>query len=145
MVQNYLVTYQSEEIEKIWHELEPLIKKVLIKHEEEYTIDSIKEMLFKKQVQLWTSYNGQIEAFVLTHIAIYPNHKICEIFMCGGSNLDNWLGFMSNIEAWAISIGCKYIGLQGRKGWKRKLSHIGFKQTKIIMQKELWAEVNHHQ
>lgn len=145
MVQSYLVTHQSEDIDKIWLELEPLIKKVLIKQETEYTIDSIKDMLLNKHVQLWTSYNGQIEAFVLTHIAIYPNQKICEIFMCGGSNLGNWLGFMSNIEDWAISLGCKLVRLQGRKGWMRKLSHIGFKQTKIIMQKELWAEVNHHQ
>lgn len=132
-----LVTYQSNEIDNIWPQLEPLVIKVLRKHEKDYTLESIKDLLHKKEVQLWTSYNGQLEAFVLTHIVIYPNHKICEIFMCGGSNLDNWLDYMSNIEEWAKSIGCKYISLQGRFGWERKLSPIGFKKTKIIMQKEL--------
>jgi hypothetical protein len=135
MVQNYLVTYQSNEIESIWGQLEPLIKKVLKKHEKDFTIESIKEMLLKKEAQLWTSYNGQIEAFVLTHIVIYPNHKICNILMCGGSNLNNWLEFMSNIGQWAKSIGCKSLRLRGRKGWIKKLPD--FKFTKIIMEKDL--------
>ena len=86
-----LRTYQKDEIKTIWPELAPLIKKVLKKHEKEYTLESIKEMLLNQEVQLWTSYNGQLEAFVLTHIAIYPKHKICDIFTCGGSNLGNWL------------------------------------------------------
>lgn len=135
MVQNYLRTYQSHEIESIWHELEPLIRKVLKKHEEDYTIESIRDSLVKKEVQLWTSYNGQLEAFILTHIVIYPNHKICEIFMCGGANLHNWLRFMSNIEDWAREMGCKYVRFQGRVGWERKLPN--FKKTKIVMQRAL--------
>ena len=135
MVQNYLRTYQVNEIEVMWPELVPLIKEVLKKHEKDYTLESIKEMLLNQEVQLWTSYNEQIEAFVLTHIAIYPKHKICDIFMCGGSNLGNWLGFMKNIEAWAKSIDCKSVRIQGRIGWKKKFPD--FKQTRIIMEKEL--------
>ena len=138
-----LRTYQKDEIKTIWPELAPLIKKVLKKHEKEYTLESIKEMLLNQEVQLWTSYNGQLEAFVLTHIAIYPKHKICDIFMCGGSNLGNWLEFMNNIEAWAKSIDCKSIRFQGRVGWKRIFPD--FKQTKIIMEKELWAAPQKHQ
>lgn len=135
MVQNYLRTYQSDQVNGIWHELEPLIKKVLKKHEKDYSIESIKESLLKKELQLWTSYSEQIDAFILTHIAIYPNHKILEIFMCGGSGLDKWLHLLPYIEQWARDIECKYIRFQGRKGWERKLSQ--YKKTKIIMERAL--------
>lgn len=137
MVQNYMRTYQSSEIESIWFELEPFVKKVLKKHEEDYTIESIKDSLLKKEMQLWTSYNGQLEAFILTQIVIYPKHKICEIFMCGGANLHRWLRFLPNLEDWAVSLGCKEIRFQGRAGWEKKL--LGFKKTKIIMKRELYG------
>lgn len=127
-----LITYQSHEINLIWPEIEPMIIKVLKKCEEDYTIESIKDSLLEKKIQLWTSYNRGIEAFILTHIAIYPNHKICEIFMCGGANLHNWLRFLPNLKEWALNLDCKYIRFQGRTGWERKLPN--FKKTKIIMQ-----------
>lgn len=130
-----IVTYQSNEINNIWHKVEPFIRNVLQKFEKDYTINSIKESLLKADTQLWTSQNEkQIQGICLTTIAIYPTHKICQIFMVSGSNFKDWKHEIEVIKCWAKSIGCKYIRMEGRKGWLRKLD---WRHTKVIMEQEL--------
>lgn len=142
MAENYLVTYQRYEIEDIWPEVEPVIKKSLKKAETYCNMEDIKDFLLQGKFQLWTSRTErQLQAFCLTHIAIYPNHKICEIYLCGGFGLRDWLKYLSNVETWAMSIGCEAIEFQGRFGWLRKLTQMDYEPFKIVMRKNLW-EVN---
>lgn len=125
-MESRLITYQSEEIEGIWPLIEPLIRKVFNKIEDRYTTASLKAMLLKKELQLWTSFDGKL-TFCLTHVAIYPRYKILEIFMLGGSGF-NWLQFQPVLEKWGKEIGCKSIRIYGRKGWGRKLPDFKIKQ-----------------
>ncbi len=133
-----LVTVQKEGIDQKWDEVEPLIKKVLIKQQNGYTIDNIKEMLLKEELQLWTSYDEtQIQGICITHIAIYPQHKICEVFMCAGQEIDSWLDFIEQIQTWAKSLNCDFMEIQGRRGWERKMQKYGYSFENVILRKEL--------
>jgi len=133
-----LYTVQKGNIEGKWDEVEPLIKKVLNKQQNGYTVDNIKEMLLKEELQLWTSYDGtQIKSICITHICIYPQHKICEVFMCAGQEIDSWLDFIEDIQAWAKSLGCDFMEIQGRRGWERKMQKYGYHLESVILRKEL--------
>ena len=129
-----LVTYQSNEIDGIWDKVKPLLNKVLQKIDLYYTIQDIKEMLLKKEAQIWTSYEGtQLDSVCITRIVIHPKNNYLEILAMAGSSLS--LPHLRTIEDWGRDVGCKKIKLEGRRGWKRLL--IDYKEGLIQLEKEL--------
>lgn len=129
-----LSSYQSHEIEENWHKIEPFIKRVLKKIDLYYTAKDIKKALIKASMQLWTSYTGtQLTSICITQIVIHPKHKYLEIVAMAGSK--DSFGHLKQIEAWAKSMGCSKIKLEGRKGWKAMLK--GYKEKSIQLEKEL--------
>lgn len=129
-----LVTYQSNEIDTVWDEINLLLNKVLQKTDFYYTIADIKALLQNKEAQLWTSYSGtQLESICITRILIHPNGKYLEILAMAGNKLS--LPHLGLIEQWARDVGCRKIRLEGRKGWKRHL--VDYREVSVQLEKEL--------
>ena len=131
-----LNTFQSNEIEEIWPQIEPFIKKVLQKIDLCYTVEDIKSALCKRKMQLWTSHAGkQIYGICITQILIHPQYKFLEIVLLSGEGLKNYFHHFDTIESWAKEQGCQKIKLVGRKGWAKKLPD--YKQKLIKLEKDL--------
>ncbi len=81
--------------------------------------------------QLWFAWSGVLEASAITRI----DKTRCILIVCGGKNMDNWLGLLDGIEQWAAKNGCKSLRIYGRKGWARKLTD--YRITRFILDKEL--------
>ena len=129
-----LSTLQSSQIEQRWHEIEPFLKRILLKVDFYYTVEYIKESLLRAEMQLWTSLDGtQIKSICITQIQIHPKYKFLRIVLQAGQLAS--VGHLKQIEQWGKSQGCTKVKLTGRRGWKRVLP--GYKETLIKLEKEL--------
>lgn len=88
--------------------------------------------------QLWGVRDGlQIIGVLVTEIYPTSRGNVCWIWAAAGteSSAGDILRVYQSIEDWARSIGCKRIGINGRKGWLKVLPQ--FQLTAYVMEKEL--------
>ena len=69
-------------------------------------------------------------AFV-TEFVTFPRCTIMNLLFCGG-NYEELESMLPYIEAFAKKAGCKRLYGGGRKGWIRKIKHLGFEEHYTI-------------
>lgn len=116
--------------EKEFNRCKPWIEKAL-KYQDNYLIDDIKENIREGLFHLWPAD----KSFVITEFVIFPQNKAMNILFCGGDfkELEKMLPYL---EKFAKTAGCKRMYGGGRKGWLRKLKHLGF-LPEYLIRKEL--------
>ena len=124
----------SSHIDDVWDSVKQLVFDGLEYSDGKYTVDDVYKSLKSRNMQLWVSINEGIEAIGITEINIYPNKKVCQIFLVSGRNMDNWLHFSKVIEAWAKERGCQSLECFGRPGWGKV---IGWERIHIVLRKKL--------
>tara|TARA_B100000963_G_C22371775_1_gene556193 strand:+ start:323 stop:724 length:402 start_codon:yes stop_codon:yes gene_type:complete len=131
---NVVTRVPSEDVDRIWSQVAPLLKKAL---DETYSIKDILYGLSNNRMQLFISWNNnKVESAVVTEIAQYPQSKVLRYFLAGGNNLDNWLERIQEIiEKFAKQQNCTHLEVAGRKGWVRKLK--GYKIKAYLLKKEI--------
>jgi hypothetical protein len=72
---------------------------------------------------------------LVTEFVIFPKHKVLNLLFCGG-DYNELVEMLPSIEAFARAAECKRLYGGGRKGWSRKLKHLGFEEEHMI-RKEL--------
>ena len=136
MSQVNLYGIPSADIYQYWHDVEPFIRKALRYSDGKYESWDIFSLIEEKQMQLWiVTENKQIIGCGVTQILIFPQKKVCQMVIVSGEDFNEWKHFLSEIEKWAVSIGCQTFELDGRRGWERKLknwSTIGIKMRKNL-------------
>jgi hypothetical protein len=90
-----------------WQRCKPYIEKA-VKYQDSYTIDDIEDKIREGLFHLWP---GERSAIV-TQFVLFPQMKGLNILFCGG--------------------GIKRLYGGGRKGWIRKLKHLGFEKEYLI-------------
>ena len=120
----------KEEWEYEWERCKPFIEKA-VKHQDSYTIDDVEDKIRHGLFHLWP---GKESAFV-TEIIIFPQNKAMNLLFCGG-NYKEIEEILESIEIFAKNAGIKRLYGGGRKGWIRKIKHLGFEQEYLI-RKEL--------
>lgn len=103
-----------------------------------YTRESLHAGLKQGLQQLWLAeQDGRAVMALITEIAEYPTRRQCDILLIGGNDLARLLPFLETIEAWARVNGCNRMRVEGREGWKRMLSGLGYDLRSVILAKEL--------
>ena len=117
---------KKEPWEVEWDRCKPYIAKA-VKHQDSYTIDDIEDKIRQGIFHLWP---GKKSAYI-TEFVIYPQLKAMNVLFCGGDykELEAMLPY---IEEFAKKAGIQRLYGGGRKGWTRKLKHLGFKQDYIV-------------
>ena len=102
-----------------------------IKHQDSYNLSDIKERIEAGIFHIWAGK----ESVMITEIVEYPRMKALNLLFCGGdySELEQML---PSLEQFAKHFGCKRLYGGGRKGWLRKIKHLGF-ETEYLIRKEL--------
>lgn len=91
--------------------------------------------ILSSKMQLWISWNGSVEAAMVTELINYPRRRSCRVFLIGGRNLKSWsAAFQREIEAFARSHGCSFMEGGSRSGWVRVA---GYKNIGCMLMKEL--------
>jgi len=109
-----------------WERCKPLIQKA-IEYQDFYTIDDIEDKIRSGMAFLWP---GQ-ESAIVTEFVLFPKKKILHILCIAGKYKEVEEIYMC-IENYARQLEIDKITGSGRKGWLRKVKHLGFKQEPII-------------
>lgn len=73
------------------------------------------------QAQLWL---GERSAMV-TDVTASPKGRALHVWLAGGA-LDELLSMIPGVFAWARTMGCCEVTIEGRSGWARVLKPYGF-------------------
>lgn len=122
----------SVEIDRHWNEIAPHLHRL----QRLGFIDTgeVREDLKAARKQLWGYEDcGRVVGVAITRVT---KSRVCEIYGAAGTTTapQQIQQVHEAIEAWAKSINCTKLRLQGRRGWLRKLT--GYTQTGIIAEKE---------
>ena len=105
-------------------------------------MDELLQELNDGSAQLWVAWKEprdavvrQAEAVLVTYIVVSKAAKVCQLWLCSGTDRENWKHHMGTIEAWARHEGCTALEAVARPGWKKVLN--GFKLTHVILEKRL--------
>ncbi len=120
----------KESWQEEWIRTKPLIAKA-VKYQDAYTIDDIEDKIREGIFLLWASKNA---AFV-TEFVVFPQHIAMNLLFCGG-DYKELEAMLPHIEEYAKQCGVKRLYGGGRKGWTRKLKHLGF-ETEHLIRKDL--------
>ena len=121
---------QREPWEVEWERCKPYIAKA-VKHQDSYTIDDIEDKIRGGIFHLWP---GKKSAYI-TEFVMFPQLKAMNLLFCGG-DYEELEEMLPSIEAFAKAAGIKRLYGGGRKGWTRKLKHLGF-ETEYLIRKDL--------
>tara|TARA_R110000751_G_scaffold17054_1_gene53184 strand:- start:4891 stop:5286 length:396 start_codon:yes stop_codon:yes gene_type:complete len=116
----------KEDWEIQWEKCKPLIEKA-VKYQDAYTIEYIEDKIKNGTALLWP---GKESAFI-TEVVVYPNYHVLNI-LCFSGNYDEFEKMYPTIENFAKEIKAKKLIAGGRKGWLRKIKHLGWKQDNYI-------------
>ena len=113
-----------------WNRCKHWIEKAL-EHQDSYTINDVEDKIRHGLFHLWP---GKRSAMV-TEFVIFPQNKAMNLLLCGGdyTELEEML---PSLEAFARAAKCKRLYGGGRKGWLRKIKHLGF-ESEYLIKKEL--------
>ena len=125
-----LKTQEKQPWEQEWAKCKPFIEKA-VKYQDSYTIDDIEDKIRSGIFHLWP---GKRSAYI-TEFVLYPQVKALNLLFCGG-NYKELEQMLPSIEAFAKAAGIKRLYGGGRKGWIRKIKHLGFK-TEYLIRKDL--------
>ena len=125
-----LKTQEKQPWEQEWARCKFFIEKA-VKYQDSYTIDDIEDKIRSGIFHLWP---GKRSAYI-TEFVLYPQVKALNLLFCGGDykELEQML---PSIEAFAKAAGIKRLYGGGRKGWIRKIKHLGF-ETEYLIRKDL--------
>jgi hypothetical protein len=113
-----------------WIRCSPWIQAALDHAGNLFTLDDVKESVLKGQAFFLPGF----EAVVISEIRIYPQKKIYNCWLAGGSLEELKIGFAPAIRWYAKKAGCDAITIQGRPGWQRVFN---MKQKGVVLTEEV--------
>ena len=124
----------TDEIGMVWLQASKLLKPAL---GEGKTLDEVLAKIFQKDAQLWiAATETELQAACVTEVKIRPSGKVCNVWLCGGKGVNNWVHFLDTIEEWAKEQGCETLTIDhARIGWQRLLK--GFKPKTIALERKI--------
>jgi hypothetical protein len=113
-----------------WDRCKHWIEKSL-EYQDFYTIEDIKDKIKVGMFHLWPGKRSAL----ITELVIFPQGRALNLLFCGGdySELEEML---PSLEMFAKELKCKRLYGGGRKGWLRKIKHLGFEEEYMV-RKEL--------
>ena len=81
---------------------------------------------------------GTIHGVAITRVLTHKQYKECVIVCCTSVGwFEHGAGVLTTLEGFGKEMGCKYMSVYGRRGWKRALQSYGYKEPFITLMKEL--------
>jgi len=90
-----------------------------------HSLQDIKDKCLNDIWSLWCMVdNDKLYGVAITMVETFPQCKVFRILYAGGNEMDKWFDFCLNeLDNIARINGCKYVALQGRKGWEKKTKY----------------------
>lgn len=119
--------------EGLWKPFLPLVAE-----RTRFTVEELASEAYDDTIQLHLVMDGPIpRAIVGTRIILTHGRLSGEILWCAGEGAREWFSLMPDLEAWLRGLGCRSVKAVCRAGWKPMLKRDGYRQTHIVMEKDL--------
>lgn len=109
-----------------WERTKPFIIEAL-KYDELYEIEDVECKIKEGTFLLWTGK----QSAMITEIIEFPRKKTCNLLFCGG-DYKELVEITKTIEEFCRLSGITKIFGGGRRGWLRKIKHLGWKNEFLI-------------
>ena len=109
-----------------WERSKPYIEKAM-KYQDLYTIDDVCSKIEDGSFLLWP---GTRSAMV-TEFIDFPQKKVCNLIFCGG-DYKELKEITDHVEIFAKKMNCSALYGGGRKGWLKKIKHLGWRSEYVI-------------
>ncbi len=99
-----------------------------------YTIEFLDERLWNGAYQFWASDN----AAIVTEVSDYPGGVRAVHVLWATGDMDEMRGQIApKAEAWAKSVGCSRIIIEGRPGWLKVMKADGYRPFSVTLEKDI--------
>lgn len=109
-----------------------------------FDMDHMREGLLVGDYELFVVVDnkGGLKCTVVCSPERYPSGLlVMTVFMCAGERAKDWIGFLADIEKWALEVKrCRTMEIWGGKGWARLLPD--YRLTTYLFEKDLRNEEN---
>lgn len=102
------------------------------------TAEQIFDAISDAQSQLWLVLaGGAVLGCCITAIRNYPNLRACDVELCAGENVADWLHLLTtDVEPWAVQHNCAVMEIHAaRPGWQKLLPD--YKLRRVELEKHL--------
>ncbi len=123
---NIIDLHKKEPWEVQWDKCKHLIEKA-IEYQDSYTINDVEDKIRNGIALLWPGK----ETAIVTEFVIFPRKKVLHI-LCIAGKYEEVEEIYKSIENHAREIGIDKITGIGRKGWFKKVKHLGFEKEYMI-------------
>jgi len=131
-----IVGISPDRLTSVWHTLAPKLKKAFDRVDYPFSLDEVLEKITSTDMQLWMTHDARM-AWV-TRILVFPRYKVFEVVAGGGEGMEDWLEDSDRLfTAFASHHGCKYVEVQGRKGWEKVATPLGYGFGWVTLRKEV--------
>ena len=139
-----LVNIPSSNLDDVWSLVKKDISEALSysgNHTDaQFVYDCVKE----NKMQLWVVWDKDkpttLEKYygvVVTEIVKRKLIQSCNIFIVTGKHRQKWQHLISVLEDFAIENNCTNMELIARKGWQRIMEQFDYKQTHVVLEKQI--------
>jgi IS1 family transposase len=139
-----LVNIPSSNLDDVWSLVKKDISDALSysgNHTDaQFVYDCVKE----KKMQLWVVWDkdkkttiDKYYGVVVTEIVKRKLIQSCNIFIVTGRHRQQWQHLISVLEDFAIENNCTNMELIARKGWQRIMEQFDYKQTHVVLEKQI--------
>lgn len=119
-----------------WAYYEPLIRKVMERADSGHVPDDVLTCVQFGTMQIWRIIGDQ--GMAVTEIIPFTRYRLFLVYMVAGENAQDWIAKgQQQLEAFAKSQNCTRMEFQGRPGWQRYCSKLGYTDTYVRMRKEI--------
>ena len=142
-----LVRIPIQELEQVWGLVEKDIKSALAYSGQLTDSDFVYETAKEGKFQIWVLWDKNQKktvdkyfGVVVTEIIKRKFGKVCHIYIATGRQRTKWQHLVNRVEEFAKEEGCKMMELIARPGWKRVYNNYGYKQTHVVLEKQIKQE-----
>ena len=139
-----LVRIPSSNLDDVWNLVNKDISDALSysgNHTDaQFVYDCVKE----NKMQLWVVWDkdkpttiDKYYGVVVTEIIKRKLKQSCNIFIVTGRHRQRWQHLVKVLEDFALENNCTSMELFARKGWQRIMEQFDYKQTHVVLEKQI--------
>ena len=139
-----LVNIPSSNLDDVWSLVKKDISDALSYSGNHTDAQFVYETIKQNKMQLWIVWDKDKEAtidkyygVVVTEIVKRKLIQSCNIFIVTGRHRQKWQHLISVLEDFAVENNCTNMELFARKGWQRIMEQFDYKQTHVVLEKQI--------
>jgi len=139
-----LVNIPSSNLDDVWSLVKKDISEALSYSGNHTDAQFVYDTIKQSKMQLWVVWDKDKETtidkyygVVVTEIIKRKLIQSCNIFIVTGRHRQKWQHLISVLEDFATENNCTNMELIARKGWQRIMEQFDYKQTHVVLEKQI--------